>query len=515
MKKIILTLLTCCYGLLMTAQTYHVGDLYTAPDGSQGIVYYILPDGSGGWVVALEDASTSCAWGEAEDVPGLYDTDFNSWPLLGDYDGYSNTQILRNFQNNNPEFAAGVVDFVNGWYLPSPQQLITLYARLSFVSPALIQAGGTDMANNYYWCSAERQNNRAWTVDFGSSGNNGSFSDQSKTAYYRVRAVRSFDYISDGISYQWSTGATTPKITVVPEQTTTYTVTVSVTGGTYADTVDHTIVVQGSLPSEFTIDTTEPYTWDGITYDKSGDYTRNYISVDGCDSIVTLHLTVTYIPNVVVTVTDDSICVGEEVALVAEVLNDSSFVINPELPAVMVGDILCTDGTTESPSAFAASGKTAMAVVFYVDNTGEHGWALHLQEEATTMAWSVNTTDVYNLYNRNNSRNAAYDMDGYSNTQVIRNYSTATYYPAAFAADFTNGWYLPAAGQLRILFNGILRVNASLQMVGGTQIPMNSAFSYWSSTENSQTSAWCVANDGCIRSNSKTYEQGVRCARDF
>lgn len=29
-------------------QTYHVGDLFTAPDGSQGIVYYLNPDGSGG-----------------------------------------------------------------------------------------------------------------------------------------------------------------------------------------------------------------------------------------------------------------------------------------------------------------------------------------------------------------------------------------------------------------------------------------------------------------------------------
>ena len=36
------------------AQVYHVGDLFTAEDGSQGIVYYTFPDGSG-WVVALQD----------------------------------------------------------------------------------------------------------------------------------------------------------------------------------------------------------------------------------------------------------------------------------------------------------------------------------------------------------------------------------------------------------------------------------------------------------------------------
>ena len=36
-------------------QVYHVGDLYTGADGSQGIVYYVESDGSG-WVVALNDA---------------------------------------------------------------------------------------------------------------------------------------------------------------------------------------------------------------------------------------------------------------------------------------------------------------------------------------------------------------------------------------------------------------------------------------------------------------------------
>ena len=35
-------------------QIYHVGDLYTTPNGTQGIVFYVRPDG-GGWAVALHD----------------------------------------------------------------------------------------------------------------------------------------------------------------------------------------------------------------------------------------------------------------------------------------------------------------------------------------------------------------------------------------------------------------------------------------------------------------------------
>ena len=45
---IIIMLMASCWELL-TAQVFRVGDLYTAPDGSKGIVYYVLPDGTGAW----------------------------------------------------------------------------------------------------------------------------------------------------------------------------------------------------------------------------------------------------------------------------------------------------------------------------------------------------------------------------------------------------------------------------------------------------------------------------------
>ena len=38
--------------MFVGAHGQQLGDLYTFPDGSQGVVYYLLPDGSGGWVVA-------------------------------------------------------------------------------------------------------------------------------------------------------------------------------------------------------------------------------------------------------------------------------------------------------------------------------------------------------------------------------------------------------------------------------------------------------------------------------
>ncbi|MBP5649585.1 MAG: choice-of-anchor J domain-containing protein, partial [Bacteroidales bacterium] len=45
---------------------------------------------------------------------------------------------------------------------------------------------------------------------------------------------------------------------------------------------------------EITIDTCDEYTWNGHTYAQTGDYTNTFMNADGCDSVVTLHLTVNY-----------------------------------------------------------------------------------------------------------------------------------------------------------------------------------------------------------------------------
>ena len=46
--------------------------------------------------------------------------------------------------------------------------------------------------------------------------------------------------------------------------------------------------------SEFSVTTDDDcYTWNGIDYCTSGDYTQTLQTVHGCDSVVTLHLTIT------------------------------------------------------------------------------------------------------------------------------------------------------------------------------------------------------------------------------
>ena len=242
MKKIYV-IVFLCWALAASAQSYQIGDLYTAPDGSRGIVYYVHPDGSGGWVVALNDASTGCAWGAATDVPGLTNQNPSYYQqLLNDTAGYAHTQTLRNYQNNSTTYAAGKVDFAHGWVLPSPAQLSMLYGQLPFIATAITGAGGTALASDNYWCSAEKDASNAWFVNF----TYGYLNPNTKTNSCRVRAVRSFTNSSVTydtlLTYQWSTGSTQPYINVNPAQTTTYQVTATTDYGC-SNTAEQTVLV--------------------------------------------------------------------------------------------------------------------------------------------------------------------------------------------------------------------------------------------------------------------------------
>ncbi len=126
--------------------------------------------------------------------------------------------------------------------------------------------------------------------------------------------------------------------------------------------------------------------------------------------------------------------------------------------SVSIGDILCTDGSTVKPEQFAASGKTAEGIVFHVDANDAHGWAVALYDQASSINWNSSGFygyDITELPNYENARVAIHDLNGYHNTDIIRNQGFPSDFPAAWAVDFDNGWYLPSAGQLRYLFSNL------------------------------------------------------------
>lgn len=266
------------------------------------------------------------------------------------------------------------------------------------------------------------------------------------------------------------------------------------------------------------------YGFDLARQDNTGWYTftNRYTTAQGCDSVRILQLLVTGTPTLTTLAQPAEICTGQSTAVHAMGEN-AGFSQGGQAPPVAIGDILCTDNSIVKPSAWPVAGKTAMGIVFYVDNTGEHGWAVHLQDQGTSVMWTpwwCQSTDIATLPNYINDRDAITDLDGYSNTQIIRNAGDATLYPAAYAIDFANGWYLPAVGQLRLLFAEVMTLNTSLQVVGGTQFPVNDIFSYyWSSTEYGLYEgehAWFVYfRDGGVYSSGKGSSFRVRGIRTF
>ncbi|WP_041627631.1 CARDB domain-containing protein [Owenweeksia hongkongensis] len=110
---------------------------------------------------------------------------------------------------------------------------------------------------------------------------------------------------SGGVNFFWSTGLTGPSITVAPNDTTVYTVTVTDVNGCQAlDSV--TVFVSNSIDSVFI---------SGFTCDSTmADTVMNvYVNQGGCDSVV--YTVLTYSPSYITNLSDTTICQGDTIDL--------------------------------------------------------------------------------------------------------------------------------------------------------------------------------------------------------
>lgn len=195
---------------------------------------------------------------------------------------------------------------------------------------------------------------------------------------------------------------------------------------------------------------------------------------------------------------DDSLCFGDTAILHAEVTNDVMF------DFIAIGDILCTDGSTVHPADWTSCGKTAKGIVFYVDSTDVHGWAMGLTE-LDYVKWSNATGNIPGLQTYTQPRDAILDFRGKQNTEVIHSED----YPAAWYC-ISKGGYLPAIGQLNVFFGGLAEVNTSLNLVGGT--PFATTEKGWfllSSTVQSATRIYYIDRSGSVQSGNKDYTGSV------
>ena len=346
-KTLLLLLLSFTVSVIsVNAQEYHLGQVVENPDGSLGVVFYLNEDGTNGWMVALHDASINCPWGPTGTISGINDiTVTNSDYLTSiflDFDGYDYTQRIREYCENNGytnPYAAGLVDFENGWYLPSAGQLKWLYVNAIFYEPAL-QSVGEKMGLHGYWSSSLQSDEKAWYVQFGapypetSWASNGYFGAIARGNYYdeygrslAVRAVRDLDFspipaigqlqtpnvicgtgpielvlphLNHIDSYGWEISADENFLTPTPY---TGQYLDEIYDGWYlrlwaiaGDEMLYSNVVRISAHNASTshqyVQSCEPYEWGGQILTQSGIYQQFLENQWGCDSIATLNLSI-------------------------------------------------------------------------------------------------------------------------------------------------------------------------------------------------------------------------------
>ena len=96
-------------------------------------------------------------------------------------------------------------------------------------------------------------------------------------------------YGDSTVTYLWSTGETTPSITVTASNTTSYSV--NVNNSFFTCSGDFTINVNNPTSSITTANGCTSYNWNQINYTQSGTYYYSTLNSNGCDSTATLILT--------------------------------------------------------------------------------------------------------------------------------------------------------------------------------------------------------------------------------
>ena len=241
----------------------------------------------------------------------------------------------------------------------------------------------------------------------------------------------------------------------------------------------------------------QPYHWKGMDLDSTGRYSKINTMTDGCDSLDILSLVILQIDT-----SDNEICDGESTIMGISVETPRLIWKEGEIPPVKApGDVLCTDGSVLRVDAFLESGKTPVGVVYYIDPTGEHGKIIALKDAPIVTIngkinyygiWAQDQEKAKSIHAVNkctDQKDALFDMRGKANTQAIKAsaeniddsvdperaflyYAPAAYYcyyynESSGVVDPSNpegwGWYLPAMGELNILFGNRVPVNATLK----------------------------------------------------
>lgn len=200
------------------------------------------------------------------------------------------------------------------------------------------------------------------------------------------------------------------------------------------------------------------------------------------------------------------------------------------MPSLVVGVVVyCTDCTSGAgPYIFVGAGWTPMfvppsppvapaytvgqskfgGVIFFVDESGQHGLVASLADQSASVAWyNGNFTNTLAI------RSGIYS--GFYNTEQIISSQNTGAYAASVAVQATDGgygdWYLPSKDEMSKMFQQI-----------GVIPAITAGVNYWSSTEELASSGTTSLNahqvilsTGVSSLSSKTLTSRVRAIRRF
>ena len=149
-------------------------------------------------------------------------------------------------------------------------------------------------------------------------------------------------------------------------------------------------------------------------------------------------------------------------------------------------------------------------VVFWVDETGQHGKIVSLAESTSELEWSSDVAELKRLIG------ADYMNNGANNMAFVKQISGwKSKYPAfKWCADLGGGWYLPAIEELKIftLDESVHdAVNKTLATKGVKLANIGDNYAYWSSTEHDyqySTDYFCAWRVGMYRGDTYVSAKG-------
>ena len=165
-----------------TANTYEIGDIYLDNGVPKGIIADI--DGNTGILVSFDEYA-GLAWGRN-------DTLINSTNAKG----YLNTNIARavwNYGTTTYPAAYTCVSLgADEWYLPSKEEMATVYDNRNYINTKLQTLGKTPLQADAYWTSSEKDAGNAFLLQFKTAGTNfaGTAISVKKESALAVRAMR-------------------------------------------------------------------------------------------------------------------------------------------------------------------------------------------------------------------------------------------------------------------------------------------------------------------------------------